>query len=643
MRNILVILAVSNLFINSAVVAQVRLPRLVSDSMILQRDINTQIWGWASAGEKVTVSFNKKTYSTITGDDKKWKIGLPKMKAGGPYTMEINASNSLRIKDILMGDVWVCSGQSNMELPMDRVKDEYPDAVANSTNYNIRQFAVERRFDFNSPMEDLLSGSWVTSNPKSVLNFTAAGYFFAKKLFEKYKVPIALIKDAVGGSPAEAWLSEGALKDFPHYLAIKNKFKNGYYLDSVRVTDNAGNDEWYTKAWLQDKGMQEAVKWFNINYDAAGWNAMQLPAYWTDQGLKGINGVVWFRKEFEVPLSMINVPVKLRFGNVVDRDSIYINGKFVGSVGYQYPPRKYDIPAGLLKPGKNTMVIKVINSSGRGGFYKGKPYYLAAGNDTINLQGEWKYKLAASLPSIPSTTTIHYLPGGLYNGMIAPLLNYSIRGVIWYQGESNTSKALEYQKLFPDMIKDWRQQWKQGNFPFLFVQLANYMESKDQPANSQWAELREAQLETLAVPNTAMVVATDVGAWNDIHPTNKLDVGNRLALGAEVLAYGNKRITYSGPIYRKMKIDRNKIILSFDHTGSGLMAKNDNGLKYFSIAGADKKFVWATAMIHGSRVIVWNDSIPNPVAVRYAWADNPEGANLYNKEGLPASPFKTDQ
>jgi sialate O-acetylesterase len=327
----------------------------------------------------------------------------------------------------------------------------------------------------------------------------------------------------------------------------------------------------------------------------------------------------------------------------VDADTTYVNGKIMGTVSYQYPPRIYDVSENMLKAGKNIVVVRVINNSGRGGFVLDKPYQLIAAGQTIDLKGKWQYKLGATMDPLPAKTFIEWQPLGLYNGMLAPLLNYRIKGVIWYQGEANTGKPLEYQKLFPAVIADWRQKWNQGDFPFLYVQLANFMEVKDQPCESNWAELRESQLKTLSVPNTAMAVATDIGEWNDIHPLNKEDVGKRLALAAQKVAYGDEEVVYSGPIYQSMKIQANKIVITFTNTGSGLIAKGGGELKHFTVAGADKKFIWAKAKIEGDKVIVWNADITNPEAVRYAWADNPEGANLYNKEGLPASSFRTDE
>ncbi|MBN1804127.1 MAG: hypothetical protein JW837_02640 [Sedimentisphaerales bacterium] len=623
---------------------QVRLPRLISDGMVLQRGENVKIWGWAAEGEKVTINFNGKTYRTTTNSDGEWAVILPELKAGGPYSMDIDAGNHITIKNILIGEVWVCSGQSNMDLPMARVEKLYKDVIANSENPAIRRFFVSKRYDFNESQEDLQSGSWESANPESVLRFTATGYFFAKALYEKYRIPVGLIHASVGGSPAQSWLSEDALQAFPEHLEIAEKFKDEDYLNQIADKDKAVGDAWYSLQHQKDKGLADGQKpWFDPACDASDWKTMNVPGYWADEELGYVNGVVWFRKEINVPASMTGKPARLLLGRVVDSDRTYVNGKFVGSVSYQYPPRKYDVPEDLLKAGKNIIVVRVINNTGRGGFIPDKLYQLSVAGQTIDLKGQWQYKLGAVMDPLPPKTFIEWQPLGLYNGMIAPLLNYTIKGVIWYQGESNTARPLEYRRLFPAVIADWREKWNQGDFPFLYVQLANFMKAKDRPTESNWAELREAQLKTLVVPDTAMAVAVDIGEWNDVHPLNKEDVGKRLALAAQKVAYGDQKVVYSGPIYKSMKIEGNKIVLTFTHIGSGLAIRGGNELKYFAIAGADKKFVWAKAKIRGNKIVVWNDEITNPVAVRYAWADNPDGANLYNKEGLPASPFRTDE
>ncbi len=369
---------------------------------------------------------------------------------------------------------------------------------------------------------------------------------------------------------------------------------------------------------------------------------MKIPGYWASTALGNVNGVVWFRKKIDVPSSMTGKEATLILGRIVDADSVFVNGLFVGTTSYQYPPRRYIIPPNILKAGDNTIVVRVISNSGEGGFVLDKAYEIDAADTAIDLRGMWQYRLGATMKPLASQTFIRWKPLGLYNAMIAPLLNYRMKGVIWYQGESNAGRPVEYRELLPALIRDWRNHWKQGDFPFLIVQLPNFMEAKSDPSESNWALLREAQRRALSLPNTGMAVTIDIGEWNDVHPLDKKDVGNRLALAAQKVAYQEQQVVYSGPLYQLMRIEGNKIVLTFTNIGSGLMAKGC-ALKCFAIAGADKKFTWADAKIENDNVIVSSSKVLNPVAVRYAWADNPDGANLYNEEGLPASPFRTDE
>lgn len=339
---------------------------------------------------------------------------------------------------------------------------------------------------------------------------------------------------------------------------------------------------------------------------------------------------------------MVGKSAIIKLGRIVDCDTVFINGRFVGSIGSQYAERIYKIPEDLLKEGTNTIVVRVINYIRHGGFVPGKEYDILAGNNKINLEGEWKYKLGATAEPLEDRLFTGKIPTGLFNSGIAPMINYRIKGVVWYQGESNTSRAFEHYDLFKLLIKDWRQNWHQGNFPFLFVQLPNFVEVNVEDTKYDWAYFRESQLKALAIPNTGMAVTVDVGEFNDIHPKNKKDVGYRLALAAEKVAYGEKNIVYSGPIYKSMKIEGSKIILTFTNVGSGLAAKNGGKLNCFEICGIDDEFFPAETKIVNNTIFVWSDKVTSPVAVRYAWANNPEGVNLYNKEGLPASPFRTD-
>ncbi len=623
--------------------SQVRLPHLISDGMVLQRDTKVKIWGWAAANEKVSVHFIDSTYQTTANDYGEWQIILPALKAGGPFKMQISASNEIIINDILVGDIWVCSGQSNMELPMRRVKLLYENEIAESENKNIRYFAVPQRYNFKEPQNDLPFGIWKPANPENVLTFSAVAYFFAKELYNKYKVPIGLINASLGGSPAEAWMSEEALKKFPIHYNELQRYKNDQIIKQIEDEDNARIKAWYDLLGKKDKGYNNPdAPWTRPDINTSGWKTMQIPGYWSDSDSSLSNGVVWFRKSFRLPSYAEGKKALLFMGRIVDADSVFINGIFVGTTSYQYPPRIYNVPEHILKAGENKIVARIISNIGRGGFVPDKPYHLIVENDTIDLKGEWQYKEGASMEPLMPQTFIRWKPAGLYNAMIAPIVNYTIKGVIWYQGESNAERPIEYRTLFPAMINDWRDNWKDPNLPFIYAQLPNFMEPKNQLGESNWALLREAQFKTLSLKNTGMSVNIDLGEWNDIHPLNKKDVGFRLALAAQKVAYG-ENIVGSGPLYQSHQKKGGKIVVSFTNCGGGLIAKGGNKLEYFTIAGADKKFVWADAKIKGNKVIVWNKEITKPVAVRYAWADNPEGANLYNKEGLPASPFRTDE
>ena len=625
--------------ITQVVTAQVKLPRLIRDSMILQRDSKINIWGWASKGEKIKIKFNGKNFKTTTASDGKWSLQLPPMKAGGPYTMNIDASNDLVITNILIGDVWLCSGQSNMVHQLKLHSVRYVDEIASANYPAIRHFWIPTMTDLNGPHDDLPTGYWKSANPEDVLEFSAVAYFFARKIYEKYHVPIGLINASVGGTPIEAWTSEEGLKEFPNIYATVQKNKDTTYVNNITIKLPTDNHKKET-----DLGM--IGSWYDPAYIPKEWRTINIPGYWEDQGVKDLDGVVWYRREIDVPEAMTNIPAKVFLGRIRDADFLYINGKMVGNTTYQYPQRRYQIPANVLKPGKNIFVVRVINNSGRGGFVPDKPYCLLAGKDTVDLKGYWQYKVGdVFLPgsSIGNNFSFQDQPTALYNAMVAPMINYTIKGFLWYQGEANSSRAKEYTTLQPALITDWRNKWKEGSIPFLFVQLPNFMEVNYLPSESQWAELREAQLKSLSVPNVGMAVTIDLGEWNDIHPDRKKEVGERLALAAEKIAYGEKDIVSSGPVYQSSTIEGNKVIISFTNTGSGLITNDGEELSQFAIAGADKKFVWAKAKIEGDKVVVWNDNIPDPMYVRYAWADNPDNPNLYNKEGLPASPFRTDR
>ncbi len=627
-------------FLFTSIYADIKLPVILSDGLVLQRDTKFTINGWASPGEKVILKFNGKKYSAKTGKDGTWTMELPPQKAGGPHEMVFKGKNEVTVDNILFGDVWICSGQSNMVLPMERVKERYPDEIANAHYSEIRNFFVPTKTNLDGPSKDLPPGTWKEANPEDVLTFGAVAYFFAKKIYNEFHIPIGLINSSVGGTPIESWISEEGFHDFPDILETIEKNKDTAYIASLRPPRGSFNPR-----QPKDKGMLENPKWFETDYMPKGWYNINIPGYWEDQGVHDLNGVVWYRREINVPASMTGVPAKLFMGRIVDADVVYINGEKVGNITYQYPPRRYEIPEHVLKPGKNIIVIRVTNNSGKGGFVPDKPYYLTANNEEIDLKGTWQYKVGEVFEPREfsgSFFSAQNQPTSLYNAMIAPLIHQKTKGFLWYQGETNAGNPEPYADFMSALINDWRNKWQDDNLPFLFVQLANFMDVDYLPTESKWAELRFAQFKALKVPNTAMAVSIDLGEWNDIHPLNKKDVGERLALGALKLAY-HQDLVYSGPLFQSAKKEGNKIIVSFDDVGSGLTTNDSEDLRRFEIAGSDGKFVWANAKISGNTVEVWNDEIDNPVKVRYAWSDNPRDANLYNKEGLPASPFETSE
>jgi len=644
-KRIKLLVACIVLIVPVSVFGQLSVPKLVSDGMVLQRNANVPIWGWAKPGENISVTFNGTSYHAVTNNDGKWKVTLADLSPGGPYRMMIIGNNtSITLHNILVGDVWISSGQSNMEHTMHSFREVYQSEIDNAKNDKIRYFDVPQSYTFAGPQNILTSGKWVMTNSQTVGDYSAAAYFFAKYIYRKYHIPIGIINASVGGSPAQSWISQKALKgQFPDYYKESQHFKDTAWVSKIRHEEQQKTQAWYQTLQKKDVGYSKGHHpWFRPDVNTDDWSTMKIPGYWDDTRLGNINGSVWFRKKVDIPASMVGKPAIIRLGRIVDADSVFINGTFVGSTSYQYPRRRYNIPAGVLKEGSNTIVIRVINVGGRGGFVPDKPYDITAGGQWISLKKEWKFHLGAQMKPAPSQTFVRWKSSGLYNAMIAPLQNYRIKGVVWYQGESNASKPKEYHNLFATMIKNWREQWNEGDFPFIFVQLPNYMEARKEPSQSDWALLRESQRKTLSLPNTGMAVTIDIGEWNDIHPFDKKDVGKRLALSAEKVAYNDNNIVFSGPSYQSMEKESGKVVLTFSNIGSGMVAKGSEEPKGFAISGPDHHFVWANAKIEGNKVIVWSDKVSNPVAVRYAWADNPENANLYNEQGLPASPFRTD-
>ena len=628
----------------------VRVPAIFSDHMVLQRNKAIPVWGWADPGEKVVVEFNRQSKSVKTGSNGKWMVRLDPEKEGGPFQLVIMGGNKLVFRDVMVGEVWICSGQSNMEFMVKSVADAETE-ISGASYPQIRHFAVPKKISA-FPEDDFTDGRWEVCNPETVGDFTAVGYFFARQIFNEIKVPIGLINATWGGTVVETWTSKNALEqsdDFKDIIAAMSAISK----DSLPDAKKKASEKYLSQLKKKIESLQGSVnnfddvdRWMNADYPDSNWPQMKLPGQWEKQikGLKYLDGSVWFRKNFTLGREEEGKPAEIHLAMIDDNDRTYVNGILVGSASVWNKKRIYEVPGKILKSGKNIVAIRVEDGGGGGGIY-GNPadMKIIVNRKEISLAGEWSFKVDSMSMKIQGVEPNDF-PSLLYNAMINPVISYAMQGVIWYQGESNAVRAFQYRKAFPMLIRDWRDHWATGDFPFYFVQLASFNEDNGNSENgSTWAELREAQLMTLSLPNTGMAVTTDIGDSADIHPRNKQDVGKRLAAVALKNLYG-KNFVCCSPLFKSMKVKGNSIYLSFYNTGSGLKTNDKYGyLKGFEIAGADRIFHFAKAFIEGDEVIVSCDSVNIPVAVRYGWADDAGKDSLFNKEGYPASPFRTDQ
>ena len=606
--------------------------------MVLQREKPTTFGGWTKPGSTVTVSIDGQQYKAKAGTDGKWDAKVTPPKVGGPYTISIDGPEHMELTDVLVGDVWLCGGQSNMEFGIGGEKDGAAE-IAQADHPNIRLF-IDSHQVAASPRA-VNGGAWTVCSPQTVgqggwNGFSAVGYHFGRKLQQELNIPIGLVSVNWGGTPAEAWTSAASLErlgDFDSGLAVIREMRAG-------KLPEAGSyfDLWSAQS---DVGSRPDAQWQRPDLDESQWVAADANNGFEAQG--NPEGIVWYRKAIEVPAAATGV---LHLGPIEQIDQTWVNGQMVGGSGWGPWPREYYVRPDLLKAGKNVITIRVIGRGEKRGFQSppaGISLVLADGTHMPLGEG-WKVrlgtKISAQTPGPRSYDQFPNIPTVLFNGMLSPHLVQGIRGAIWYQGEANASRAWQYRTLLPTMIADWRRAFGQGDFPFYIVSLSAFTPRRDQPGEDEWAELREAQAYTAStVPNSGLAVTIDVGDAKDIHPTDKMTVGERLALIALSKEYG-KSVVCSGPVYRQMKRDGATVRLSFDHTDGGLSVHGDK-LGEFSVAGADRKWRWADAKIDGNDVVISCPEIPEPVAVRYAWQTNPL-ATLFNGAGLPAVPFRTD-
>ncbi|MBA4849976.1 sialate O-acetylesterase [Emticicia sp. BO119] len=630
------------LALQSAAFAQLKFARLFSDHVVLQRQKTIPVWGWASASENVKVTLNNQSQSAKADASGKWMVSFSPMEAGGPYQLTASAkSGNLTVNDILIGEVWLCSGQSNMEWRVAQANN-YIEEKKDADYPKIRHFYVDHEV-MMTPQADLKSGEWKICSPETVGNFTAVGFFFARELYKKLNIPIGLLHSSWGGSQIEGWISREAMLTNDELKTYAQSLPDNW-ADADKIHDAKTR-----KNLLGIESINPTVdderKYLEPNYDFSKWLSAGNPlGQWDWKGVWMFRGNGYMARTIDMPGDMTVKETTLGLGIQDNQNQIYINGNLVYE-GIEKGVRKITIPANTWKAGSNQLIIKfggMVNPSwyGLGLMGSADDLYVSAGTDKISLANSWKI-----MPSFADkheyVHSSNNLGTTIYNSMIAPLVPFAIKGALWYQGESNAGRAYQYRKSFPLMINDWRKQWK-DDFSFYFVQLSSYGDYQTSNQGSNWGELREAQTMTLSLPKTGMAVTTDVGNPKDIHPTNKQDVGHRLALNALKFDY-NQDVLHSGPMYESAKFEDGKATLSFKYVGKGLIAKDKFGyLKGFEIAGEDKVFYYAKAEIIGDKVVVYHPKSMKPIAVRYAWADAPDDANLFNADGLPASPFRTD-
>ncbi len=632
-----------------------KLPRLLSDGMVLQQKKRVHIWGFDTPGCEVMLSFLGKEYITTADEEGRFSLFLDALTPGGPYTMEIKdrQGNELVLGDIWVGDVWICAGQSNMELPMERVRDKYPDEIASCKNAAIRTFKITEHADFHGPLTDHLSGEWKAAEENTILGFSATAYFFARQMNRMLGIPIGLINASLGGSRIESWMGRDMLEGYDEFLALAEKYADDEYRQQRILRNQTLAEKWHHTLDQWDIGLTENWRCGIPKGQEGEWKNVQLPFFFGDTALRDFIGSVWFCRHFTVSDKLAGKQAKLWLGTIVDSDTVYVNGQWVGQTDYQYPPRKYTIPAGLLKKGENTIVIRVKCENGHGRFTPGKEYALWNEEERVSLQGKWSYRVGAVCEQIEETDFVNWKPTGLYNGMMAPCHPYTIAGILWYQGEANSWRPDNYLDLTERMVKGYRAKWNDRELPYLYVQLPNFsgeIYDIDRDGNTcNWAPMREVQRSVLSLPGTGMVVSMDLGEDNDLHPLNKKDIGFRLAMQAATKLYGMDG-ECEGPMVKAAIVTcmdedcgNYRISIRCEKCSGGMYAFSKNKGKSvddFEILDALGNSYRAKVTLDGDTIVLDSvNMLAKPEAVRYCYGNTNKGALIYNRGGFPMSPF----
>jgi sialate O-acetylesterase len=627
------------LFLGTFIQAQTSVASIFSDNMVLQQNVKIPVWGFAKANETITIKFHNQTKKTVANKDGKWSVYLDNESAGGPFILSIKGKTKIEINNVLVGEVWLCSGQSNMEWTVGQ-SNNAKEEITNASFPTIRHIKIPKEIN-SIPNSDFKKADWQICSPETVADFTGIGYFYAKELNQKLNVPIGIINASWGGTNIETWISREGFESSPEFkemIAQMPKVNLNSLLD-LKMAAAQNRIETLQKT----KFTTEKVPFYkDLNFDDSSWLTLQQPSAWEEQSLGNFDGVVWLRKHFN--LAENNKSITLEIPAIDDNDETFVNGIKVGETDGWDKKRTYQIPSEILKVGDNVIAIRVTDNGGGGGIYgNNEELKLISEKTQIPLSGTWKFQVE----TIKNGVNENEFPSLCYNAMINPLIPFAFKGVLWYQGESNASRAYQYNKTFPLLIEDWRSKFK-SDFPFYFVQLASFVTKGNSNEGCSWAELREAQTNTLQLKNTGMVVSTDlVTNPKDIHPTNKQDVGKRLASIALENAYDNsnsiKLVTSSGPTFKSFENQAGKTIITFENTGSGLFTPDNYGyIKGFEVAGENHVFYFAKAEIIENKIVLKSNKVPNPIAIRFGWVGDASECNLFNNEGFPTIPFRTD-